>query len=811
MKYYLDTTLQELFDGGLISVRTFNSLRYAGMNTLEDVLNFSDSPLDLLKLRNFGRKSLEEMLPFLRDVCPEMSFMKLMMPQQVFATLVPAIEKILRESYESLFVEKNRVTNFFKETFPSVEMLHDKVVSRGSNLLQIHDGFSKTENVEIRRMFCSYLAVSTRRMQEGNYTDDRTYLAYKDKLQDLQSCLEVFSYEEIIRHFLSTEKRDFLQRLYVQMREKQLSVRGKHFVERVAPNFETLVALFQSPQSDYKKLCPGQAMEKTLTELFAFNQMLKEQFDCYWQMSEEELQAETLKRDHPYLSREEQTFVLDHQRAFGTYPLFFLLHCHMRQSEEKYDRIYSQTYGICDGVQRTWSEIAEQFGVTRERVRQILKNKMEVHETKLMQNDDWKQYETLFSLPFITQDSVEFQLLKEREHLPLDFQVFARLLQLIGGYDVEVMDNFAVVINRKAMPSFMFEKCVKTLRTQIASHHTKDTLMDVSSILNEVKPDEQESACRLMVYVAKEVLGLEVVEGQKIVLKQNCVDIFEEISDILTERGEPMSIDELFEAFKRRNPNHKFSESWQIRAYLQRDPHIKALGKTSRYGLDSWDNIFYGTIRDLLVKLLEASDVPLLVSQLQDAVKPYFPTTSANSLYTTMWISPERFVLYDGSLWGLKGKEYAPSFSKENIERNEYSFENRYADFRKFVEGNKRYPSHSGDEREASLCRWLYNVRNRILAASEEEIQRLEDSIKHDEAEFIPRTSIENNFRKNCRAYVEYVNTHHALPTASAGRELYLWFRSSVKSSKHFSDHRKKYLNDLLDFIQSFTLPLFRV
>ena len=335
--------------------------------------------------------------------------------------------------------------------------------------------------------------------------------------------------------------------------------------------------------------------------------------------------------------------------------------------------------------------------------------------------------------------------------------------------------------------------------------------MDVSSILNEVKPDEQESACRLMVYVAKEVLGLEVVEGQKIVLKQNCVDIFEEISDILTERGEPMSIDELFEAFKRRNPNHKFSESWQIRAYLQRDPHIKALGKTSRYGLDSWDNIFYGTIRDLLVKLLEASDVPLLVSQLQDAVKPHFPTTSANSLYTTMWISPDRFVLYDGSLWGLKGKEYAPSFSKENIERNEYSFENRYADFRKFVEGNKRYPSHSGDEREASLCRWLYNVRNRILAASEEEIQRLEDSIKHDEAEFIPRTSIETNFRKNCRAYVEYVNTHHALPTASAGRVLYLWFRSSVKSSKHFSDHRKKYLNDLLDFIQSFTLPLFRV
>ena len=44
MRIYLDTTIQELFDGKQISARTYNCLRYAGMVTLEDVLNYAESP-----------------------------------------------------------------------------------------------------------------------------------------------------------------------------------------------------------------------------------------------------------------------------------------------------------------------------------------------------------------------------------------------------------------------------------------------------------------------------------------------------------------------------------------------------------------------------------------------------------------------------------------------------------------------------------------------------------------------------------------------------------------------------------------------
>ena len=56
MQLNLDTTINALYENGLISVRTINCLRYAGMNTMEDVLNYAENPEELLKLKNFGRK-----------------------------------------------------------------------------------------------------------------------------------------------------------------------------------------------------------------------------------------------------------------------------------------------------------------------------------------------------------------------------------------------------------------------------------------------------------------------------------------------------------------------------------------------------------------------------------------------------------------------------------------------------------------------------------------------------------------------------------------------------------------------------------
>ena len=52
----LEMTIEELD----LSVRSFNCLKRAGINTVEDLIQKSED--DMMKVRNLGRKSLEEVI-----------------------------------------------------------------------------------------------------------------------------------------------------------------------------------------------------------------------------------------------------------------------------------------------------------------------------------------------------------------------------------------------------------------------------------------------------------------------------------------------------------------------------------------------------------------------------------------------------------------------------------------------------------------------------------------------------------------------------------------------------------------------------
>jgi DNA-directed RNA polymerase subunit alpha len=49
-----------------LSVRSFNCLKRAGINTVEELCN--KTPDDMMKVRNLGRKSLEEVLAKLKEL-----------------------------------------------------------------------------------------------------------------------------------------------------------------------------------------------------------------------------------------------------------------------------------------------------------------------------------------------------------------------------------------------------------------------------------------------------------------------------------------------------------------------------------------------------------------------------------------------------------------------------------------------------------------------------------------------------------------------------------------------------------------------
>ena len=58
----LETTIEELD----LSVRAFNCLKRAGVNTVGDLVN--KSPEEMMKVRNLGKKSLEEVIAKLQSL-----------------------------------------------------------------------------------------------------------------------------------------------------------------------------------------------------------------------------------------------------------------------------------------------------------------------------------------------------------------------------------------------------------------------------------------------------------------------------------------------------------------------------------------------------------------------------------------------------------------------------------------------------------------------------------------------------------------------------------------------------------------------
>jgi DNA-directed RNA polymerase subunit alpha len=50
-----------------LSVRSFNCLKRAGINTVEDLIGKSED--EMMKVRNLGKKSLEEVVAKLESLC----------------------------------------------------------------------------------------------------------------------------------------------------------------------------------------------------------------------------------------------------------------------------------------------------------------------------------------------------------------------------------------------------------------------------------------------------------------------------------------------------------------------------------------------------------------------------------------------------------------------------------------------------------------------------------------------------------------------------------------------------------------------
>ena len=799
----LDTTIKELFDWGRISVRTFNSLHTAGMDTLGEVLEQIKAPMDLMNLRNFGRKSYTEMEPILNRMIHRHAEATHKTVEDRFSGLGEQLVGIISEAYHAVTDGEGDVKAYLQAAYPQPRDLHCLVMGNVENMLVVVEEYSREKNLTIRHAYKQFIEKVMHGMEEAQRAENDIYAEYKRKGMDLAMKMEAFSYEQVARYFLSPIASDYLERIYQEKKEAQLSVRGKNFVNRFVPHFSDLIKYAEEPLTNYRNICPGQSMMKTLTELFQFNQKFKQDFDRITRLSDDEIRTEFLKRDYPFLLSRQRQFVFDFTKEHGHAPLLFLLLHYLRLSENRSNKIYCLYHGIFDGKRRSLAEIADAMGLTRERCRQIASGKIEAQESEIATNDGWKQYQKLFELPFIYERTKEYIRLKEAEHLSEGFDVFAALVSLKGNFKAEDVEGHTVLVNNH-VEGFNFSDCMDTLFNIVNAKYSVDTRIALDSILYAVPEPLKVSMKMLARYVATDVYKVKVTDDGQLYLPQNYIDIAEELYDILAKKGEPMHVEEIFNEFKRRYPEHKYAEQIQIKPFLFKHKHIKAIGKTSCYALDSWEGVFFGSIRDLLVDLLGNAEEPIHIDDLYDGVSEYYPNTSKESVAATMENDNlERFVEYEGGYFGLASKTYSDKYVIA-ISVQRYRFDDRFQMFKDFIDAYHRFPGYSGSDQEASLMRWFYNVTTGVITITEEQKQMLDEATSHYDTLGYPRTATENEFLMKCQDVKEYIRRNHTLPSNSDAPELYAWLRRSRDNYDSYTDKRRQYMTDLLNDILSF-------
>lgn len=794
-----NTTIKSLYENDAISVRTYNCLTYKGYVTIDDVLNDISEPFDLMHLRNFGKKSYVEFSSILSKVMNQSNIINDDEITEDNKDLFDCLER----SFESINKANENLSSYIKAKYSSGKDLHNAIIKRTECVLDIEAKLSLEENISLRKLYLKFITDTLSNLEQKPKLDTSIYPIYKRMVTELGLKINDFTLYERAHYFLPTQLHDYIQNTYQKMCDDMLSVRAKNFKDQYLQSFESLINYFDQPLSAYSEICPGRNMRITLKEIFKFNQKFKEIFVRLSNSTEDDITELDLKKRFPFLLYYQRQFVKQFIDKYNHAPLFYIFHEYLRISDDRTDKIFSLQYGLFDNKKRTLSEIALAYNLSRERVRQISTYKTTIQKNIHLFYKDLEYYKDFLSLPYICEDTKDFLQLRNEEQLAFSFEIFASILSLIGEFQTIEINDHTIVINKQStLAQLNIGEFVSNVESLINSKFAQETSIPIDNIL---KPQSSvyELSKQLATFILVKIFNLNI-ENDSIIFEQNYIDISEELYQILYEKGEPMSVDDIFVKFKDKYPEHAFTDSLQIKQYLYKNEHIRSIGRMSLYGLDSWKKVYYGSIRDLMYEIISNSETPVHIGEIYEKVTEYFPETNIKSIASSMQSdTTSRFISFVDGYFGVKDKSYSEELSHRQINQR-YSFEERMKHFREFVETYHRFPLSNGGEEEASLRRWYYNVENCIIdAPSEEALDNFLKMIEEFHQKAYPRTGYEAEFLNNCQNFQEFINTNYKLPSAKNGTELYWWLRRSLENYDSYIDLRRLYLTSLINYIHS--------
>lgn len=800
----LDTKIKDLYDNELISVRTYNGLRYEGYVSLKDIQEKHTNLTDLLRIRNFGKKSLYEITQvfslleksFVNDVSKYES--------ESNCNLTINIKEIIAECYRNIFLEESdcEYLLFLRNEYPNSIEFYNNIINTPSIIFNTYINFNYTDNIKIRDSIIDFVKSVYSVLDSFDSEEKIKFLApcYK-----ALTCLEAnrlnFSSLDKFSYFFTPEQQNILAFEY-DLQLKQVSTRTENIIHKLFPQIIDILPFVDSPEeclrkSGLPKIILG-VRTKTYAELLRLLNALKNKLDVTFDLSDTVISQDKLKIEYPFLLNSQRNFIQEHKNKFGYLPYFYILYNYLKiiSAADRNIRIFCNFNGIALDSPMSLREIAKQEVLSFERIRQIVNSTAKKIAYKL--RIDFSVYSFLSKKTYILSSDEYFLTIKTNESLNIKFSTFGIIYSVYSDFRFIDIHGFQLLLKKNIFKRNSLENIIDNIKLLHKQKRSEDNVLPYSAFYNRINSTEQEILKAALIYFKFSDI---IIGEDTLVLKRNFINTKHEIVKILEKHGEPMFLSEIFLEFKTKFPEHKFEKADNLRAYIKKP--IIAIGRQSRYALDGW-GYNYNSLNGLLYDIISKSNVPLHIDNIYDVVLKYFPKTTIRSIESTMAQDElDRFVIFTNGFYGIEGKSYPQNFIKSNIIRR-FTFEQRLQMFKDFIETYKRYPLSNGGEIESSLQRWYYNITNNFLDITEEQLDLFHRLIQHFERNYIPRTGFEIEFFNNCLSYKSFIKTYHILPNRDNGTELYYWLIRSKENFNSYTDFRRIYFTDLLSYISSF-------
>ena len=423
---------------------------------------------------------------------------------------------------------------------------------------------------------------------------------------------------------------------------------------------------------DYKNII--KFCEYTIPNLLQFSSCvamtameIREAFSSYQlYLKPEQIKLSLLLKDFPFLDEVLAAEITKFYEKNGYYPFFRLLYLYFQKSDYRNDTICNKAKGITYPIM-SYADISYEFGIGKERVRQIVSlYKKRRFPIEITQNFNQNNY------PFLAEDynSIQniYDLINKSEFNSIDTQFTCDSLIGILSFCKEVSiveyNNQEIVVNSQILSSFDLKSALADISNIISAKTTEDVLLPMNIFINKYTLDSSIDASRItsiLTFFLTDILGVELDYNNNLVIKQNSIDIENELVKIIEKNGQPMSFDDLvFKLDSLYSTRYKFAKGY-IRTIILNSNRIASIGKTSTYSLYKW-NVCNLTIRELIHQILSDSDSPLSLDEIVSILKIKGRNTNKKNISTSIKSADKyNFIRLGRGLYGLSTKQYSDS------------------------------------------------------------------------------------------------------------------------------------------------------